>query len=110
MPRTSLPVVLSATDQSRLERWESAQATPQQVALRCRIVLAAAAGTENRVIGEGLGINRHTVELWRKRVHEQGIAQVWEIGPGRGRKPRYDQAKRDAIISATLQTKPKGMT
>ena len=110
MPKTSLPVVLSAIDQTRLGQWESAHATPQQVALRCRILLAAAAGLENRVIGEGLGINRHTVELWRKRVREQGIDQVWEIGPGRGCKPRYDQARRDAIINATLQTKPKGMT
>jgi hypothetical protein len=35
---------------------------------------------------------------------------VWEIEPGRGRKPQYNQAKRDAVIEATLQTKPKGMT
>ena len=39
-----------------------------------------------------------------------GIGEVWEIAPGRGRKPHYDQAKRDAIINSTLQTKPKGMT
>ena len=39
---------------------------------------------------------------------EQGHRAVWEIAPGRGRKPRYDQAKRDAIIEATLQTKPEG--
>jgi len=110
MPKTSLPVVLSATDQAQLGQWESAHATPQQVALRCRIILAAAAGLENRVIGEGLGINRHTVELWRQRVREQGIDQVWEIGAGRGCKPRYDRARRDAIVNATLQTKPKGMT
>jgi transposase len=110
MPKTSLPVVLSPTDQGRLEQWESAHATPQQVALRCRIILAAVAGLGNRVIGQRLQINRHTVELWRKRVREQGIEQVWEIGPGRGCKPRHDQAKRDAIINATLQTKPKGMT
>src|SRR5262249_50890132 len=39
-----------------------------------------------------------------------GIGCVWEIAPGRGRKPQYDQAKRDEVIEATLQTKPKGMT
>jgi transposase len=32
------------------------------------------------------------------------------VAPGRGRNPHYSQAKRDAIIEATLQTKPKGMT
>ena len=40
----------------------------------------------------------------------KGIGCVWEIAAGRGRKPRYDQAKRKAMIEATLQTKPKGMT
>jgi transposase len=110
MPRTSLPVVLSPTDHAQLEQWESAHGTPQQVALRCRIILAAAAGVPNGAIGQQLQINRHTVELWRQRVREQGIGQVWEIAPGRGCKPEHDQAKREAIINATLHTKPKGMT
>jgi len=110
MPRTSLPVVLSPTDHAQLEQWESAHGTPQQVALRCRIILAAAAGVPNGAIGQQLQINRHTVELWRQRVREQGIGQVWEIALGRGCKPEHDQAKRDAIINATLHTKPKGMT
>jgi len=43
-------------------------------------------------------------------VHEQGIGEVWEIAPGRGRKAHYDQGQRDGIIKATLQSKPKGMT
>jgi hypothetical protein len=43
-------------------------------------------------------------------VSQTGIGTVWEIQDGRGRKPRYDQAKRDAIVAATLETKPKGMT
>lgn len=110
MPRTSLPVTLEPRDQSQLERWESAHGTPQQVALRCRMVLGAVTGEPNRLIAHRLGVNRHTVELWRQRVRESGIEQVWEIAPGRGRKPRYDQAKRDAIINATLQTQPQGRT
>src|SRR3990172_5004111 len=110
MPKMSLPMVLSANDQAQVRQWESAHGTPQQVALRCRIILGAVAGEENGAIAERLRINRHTVELWRKRVRAQGVEQVWEIGPGRGRKPHYDQAKRDQIIEATLQTRPQGMT
>src|SRR5882724_2984417 len=110
MPKISPSIVLEPSDQMRLELWESAHGTPQQVALRCRIILAAVAGQENGAIADRLGINRHTVELWRKRVRELGVERVWEIAPGRGRKPNYDQAKREAIINATLQTKPKGMT
>ena len=68
------------------------------------------AGRANVALAQELEISRPTVQLWRKRVREQGIGQVWEIAPGRGRKAKYDQAKRDTIITTTLQTKPKGMT
>lgn len=40
----------------------------------------------------------------------EGIGCVWEVAPGRGRKPKYSQVQCDAILEATLQTKPKGMT
>jgi len=51
-----------------------------------------------------------TAALWRGRVREAGIDVVWETQAGRGRKPQYDLAQRNALIAATLQTKPKGMT
>ena len=110
MPRSSPPLVLSASDQAQLEQWSGAHGTPQQVALRCHIALGAVAGEENCTIAHRLQINRHTVELWRARVGAQGIDAVWEVAAGRGRKPVHDQAKRDAIIQATLQTRPQGMT
>ena len=110
MANTGVSIKLQAAERSQLERWESAQGTPQQVALRCRIVLRAVAGQDNVSIAEELGVGRPTVQLWRKRVGTQGIGEVWKIAPGRGRKPQYDQATREAIIRATLQSKPAGMT
>ena len=110
MPNTPLAVNLSPAERTQLEQWESAHGTPQQVALRCRIILGAFAGEDNVSIAERLGVSRPTVQLWRKRVQEQGIGEVWEIAPGRGRKPQYDQATRGEIIRATLRSKPKGMT
>jgi transposase len=110
MPNTSLAIKLNPGEQARLEQWESSHGTPQQVAMRCRIVLGALAGRGNVAIADELGVSRPTVQLWRRRVRDRGIGQVWEIAPGRGRKPHYDQAKRDEIIKATLQTKPRGMT
>jgi transposase len=38
------------------------------------------------------------------------LEAVWTIAPGRGRKPTYDSDKIAAIVDATLQTKPAGMT
>jgi transposase len=110
MARISPVVSLAADDLAQLARWEAAHGTPQQVALRCRLVLAAAAGKSDVGIASTYGVNRHTAALWRQRVRTAGIGSVWEIEPGRGRKPVYSQQKRDALIAATLQTKPKGMT
>jgi len=110
MARVSPKVNLSAEDQRELTQWESAYGTPQQVALRCRLVLAAAAGEPDLEIATRYGVNRHTAALWRGRVRSAGIGAVWEIQAGRGRKPKYDLAKRDGLIAATLQTKPKGVT
>ena len=110
MPSTSRAIKLQAAEHTQLEQWEASHGTPQEVALRCRIILAALAGQDNVAIAAELEVSRPTVQLWRKRVREQGIGAVWQIAPGRGRKPLYDQATREAIIEATLQSKPKGMS
>src|SRR5881396_2351760 len=107
---TSPLLKLSAEDQTQLVQWATAHSTPQQVALRCRLVLGAVAGTSDLEIASACGVNRHTAALWRGRVQTEGIGAVWEIQAGRGRKPEYGIEKRDALIQATLETKPKGMT
>ncbi|MCI0351581.1 MAG: IS630 family transposase [Acidobacteriales bacterium] len=110
MPNTGVAIKLQAVERSQLQRWESSHGTPQQVALRCRIVLKAEAGQDNVSIAEELRVARPTVQLWRKRVSSAGIGEVWKIAPGRGRKPQYGRATREAIIKATLHSKPKGMS
>ena len=110
MPNAGLSIKLPPVERAQLKSWESAHDTPQQVALRCRIILRALAGESNVAIAEELEVNRVTVQLWRKRVHQGGIGEVWQIAPGRGRKPRYGRVTRNRIIQATLQNKPAGMT
>ncbi len=106
-----LPVIqLSTRDREEIDRWLTAHGTPQQVALRSRIVLAAAAGRSDGVVARELEINRKTVMLWRARFAQEGIDSVWEVAPGRGRKSIFGPDKIQAIVNATLQTKPKGMT
>jgi len=110
MSKKALAVNLSTADCAELKRWEAAPGTSQQVALRCRLVLAARTGLGDHEIAVDEGVNRHTVRLWRHRVREDGIGSVWEIREGRGRKCPYSMAKRDSMIEATLHTKPKGQT
>src|SRR5258708_9516632 len=101
---------LSVSERQQIQQWVAAYGTPQQVALRCRIVLAAADGQSDVAIAQQLSVNRKTVILWRQRFSEQRLDGLWEIAPGRGRKPNYDLDKIAAIVDATLQTKPEGMT
>ncbi len=84
--------------------------TPQQVALRCRIVLAAGRGETEAAIAAAMNINRKTVRLWRDRFTTEGLQGLWDIAAGRGRKPTYGPERIKAVIDATLQSKPKGNT
>jgi hypothetical protein len=67
-------------------------------------------GQDNAGIAAQLQVSRPTVQLWRKRVLEQGIGAVWKIAPGRGRKAAIRSSHARAIIEATLRTKPAGMS
>jgi transposase/transcriptional regulator with XRE-family HTH domain len=110
MPRTSPTVSLAEAEREQLEQWVAAHGTPQQVALRCRIVLAAAAGETNLQIGAACQIDVKTEALWRGRFIQTGPQSLWEIAAGRGRKPTYSARKIKAIVQATLLSKPEGMT
>jgi transposase len=110
MPMKVSPLALSTDDREKIEGWLNAHGTPQQVCLRSRIILAAADGQADSAIARELEINRKTVMLWRERFGEAGADSLWDIAPGRGRKPTYSARKIKAIVNATLQTKPEGMT
>lgn len=110
MPRKACPVNLTTGDRAQLEQWAAAHTTPQQVALRCRIVLAAGLGDDNVTIAMNSGVDVKTVAVWRRRFAEAGPEGLWHIAPGRGRKPVYGPDKIKAIVEATLHTKPRGKT
>ena len=93
-----------------MKRWLTALGTPQQVALRCRIVVAVGCGESEVAVARALQINRKTVRLWRDRFAAQGLQGLWKIAPGRGRKPSYSTDQVKAVIDTTLQSKPPGST
>jgi DNA-binding CsgD family transcriptional regulator len=110
MPRPTPVLVVSEDQQKQIEQWLAALGTPQQVALRGRIVLAAGLGKSEAAIALEMNVNRKTVRLWRDRFAAKGLTGLWEIAPGRGRKATYGPDQVKAVIDATLQSKPKGMT
>jgi len=98
VPRIAEPIRLELPDRLELERWVDAHSTPQQVTQRCRIILAAASGNQDKEIAEDLQINFKTVALWRGRFRKEGSDCLWEVSSGRGRKPIYPMTKVAAII------------
>ncbi len=110
MHRLIPALAISDDQQKQVKQWLTALGTPQQVALRLRIVLASAAGQSEVAIAAGNGVNRKTVRLWRLRFLAKGLEGLWEIAPGRGRKATYSPERIKEVIDATLQSKPKAST
>ena len=52
--RPTVAIVLSDDERETLERWARRPTSAQALALRCRIVLAAAQGTQNKAIARRL--------------------------------------------------------
>ena len=60
-------VELSLEERQGLESLTRRYSTPQQVALRGRIILGAAAGLNNSQIAREVGLDVDTVRFWRNR-------------------------------------------
>lgn len=110
MSSVASPIELGAGDRELLERWVKAPSTPQGVAGRARMVLAAADGQSNGEIARRLGLSRPTVIMWRERFVAEGPAVLGAVRPGRGRKPQITAEQIAQIVYATTQTTPPGAT
>jgi transposase len=102
-------LVLSDDERSQLQAWARRPKSAQALALRSRIVLAAAEGLGNTQVAEQLGIGRMTVGKWRARfVAERLDGLLDEPRPGRPRTVLDEQV--EAVITRTLETTPKDAT
>ena len=73
-------------------------------------MLLAADGVANTRIADEVGVTVVTVRAWRNRFAEEGLAKLGEVRKGRGPKPSIPAEKVEAIVAATLHSKPKGET
>src|SRR5881227_3823794 len=102
-------VVLSDEEREVLERWARRPKSAQALALRCRIVLAAADGESSKEIAGRLGCNRSTVGRWRGRFAERGLDGLHdEPRPGKPRSIGDDDVER--VIVKTLEEQPPNAT
>lgn len=73
MSRTALPLHLDVPTRSSLEKLIRSSSTPQSLALRSRIVLAAADGANNQQIAAALKVPAVTVGKWRRSFAIDGL-------------------------------------
>jgi hypothetical protein len=89
MPRVALPIQLDMDTHRMLDKFAHSSSTPQSLALRSRIILAAAKGSANQQIASALKIPPVTVGKWRQSFAIHGMEGLRDA-PRSGRPPKYD--------------------
>ena len=107
--RPTAAVTLSDEDREVLERWARRPSTAQALAMRARIVLAAAEGETNKAIAEMVGAHPVTVGKWRRRFVEAGIDGLHDE-PRPGAPRTVTDADVERVIVKTLEEQPVDAT
>lgn len=108
MPRLK-PLNLTTDERDKLHAWTRRPKTSQRLALRSRIILAAADGHANGDIADELHITPQTVGKWRQRFLDDRLdGLVDEPRPGAPR--TISDAHVEAVIAKTLESKPAQAT
>lgn len=105
MPAT--PITLTEAEREGLDVLVRRHTTPQQIATRARIVLAAAAGHTNVQIVQQVGLSRESVRLWRDRwatlqdipLAERSVAERLVDAPRPGTPARITAAQVCQIVA-----------
>ena len=102
---TAPALLLRAGDQQELQKLVRSTTVRSGLAARARVVLLASQGLANYEIAALVGMSRPTVNRWRSRYAERGIAGLAdEQRPGRP--ATVGQAK---IVAATLTPPPASL-
>ena len=100
---------LVGEERAQLEAWARRPSSAQALALRSRVVLAAAGGQNNTEIARELGIGRPMVTKWRNRFAAHRLDGLTdEPRPGRPRTITDEQV--EEVIIKTLETTPRDAT
>ncbi len=102
-------IVLTEDERVELEGWVRRRNSAAGLALRARIVLAAADGGSNVELADRLELDRNTIRKWRNRFAARRCDGLLdEPRPGRPRVVGDEQI--EALITATLESAPPDAT
>lgn len=103
------PLVLSDEEHAELKALAGRRKTAQALALRARIVLACAEGSQNKEVAAKLCVVEATVGKWRRRFVMQRLEGLRDE-PRPGAPRTIDDARIEATIVKTLESLPKDAT
>jgi putative transposase len=105
------PLTLSDAEKTELERLVRRHGTPQQLALRARMILAAAEGKNNSQIARDLDVCVDTVRMWRMRwielqaveLADLSVSERLEENPRSGRPAQITTEQRCQLITMACE-------
>ena len=108
MPRLAAdPVIFLPEQRDTLERLVRTRSTPQQLALRARMILQVADGTGVRATGRELGVWPKTVRYWCKRwrgaPEGQSVAERLADAPRSGAPATFTAEQICAVVAMTCE-------
>jgi transposase len=106
--RPLAPLTLTDDERAKLEAWARRPKTAQRLALRSRIILAAAAGRSNTATAADLRVALPTVGKWRRFLGRRLDGLTDEPRPGPPR--TITDAQVEAVVTRTLESRPANAT
>jgi len=103
------PLVLTTGEKAKLELMARRPKTDQRTAQRARIVLDCATGLSNTTVATKRGVTLPTVGKWRQRFLDGRLGALGDA-PRSGQPRKLTDAKVEAVITRTLETRPKNAT
>lgn len=104
------PIVLMPEERSVLDKWSNQRSIPVRLVQRANIIRMAADGLMNKDIALKMDISRPTVQLWRDRFLALRVKGLEKDAPRPGRIPEISDKKVQAVVKATLHSKPENAT
>lgn len=108
--RVAPEIHLSMEARSQLQAFVRGRTTPVRVAERCRIVLLAADGLQDKEIAERMQVTPLMASRWRSRFLSQGVPGLVKDAPRPGRTPTITAAQVAEIVARTTQRTPVNAT
>jgi len=109
MGRPKKELVLDAEEKAKLQLMARRPKTDQRMAQRARIVLHCASGLNNAAVALEEGVTMQTVGKWRQRFVSGRLGALGDA-PRSGQPRKLTDAKVEAVITRTLESRPKHAT